>query len=325
MISNYEIKNFKSIKHLTMDCKKINIFIGKPNTGKSNILESLGIFSFPYGIEDHGLRSFVRFSDMTNLFYDNDISEKVEISADDVRFELIFEDNDFKGFGGDKEKKVFHFNFSYNYNGKGSSGISKRFSPFKLYKFTIVQTFAQREPGYLLPPHGHNLMQILLTNKAVKKLVADLLGEYDLRVVLKPQEWKIEVQKQVDEIIISYPYSLLSDTLQRLIFHLAAIETNKDSIIIFEEPEAHAFPYHTKFLAERIAVDKNNQYFISTHNPYFLLPILEKTPKDKVAVFITYLKDYQTRVRPIKENEISEIIDLNSSVFFNLDNYIEGN
>ncbi|MDZ7336887.1 MAG: AAA family ATPase, partial [candidate division KSB1 bacterium] len=45
MISILEIKNFKSIKHITLDCRKVNIFIGKPNTGKSNILESVSIFS----------------------------------------------------------------------------------------------------------------------------------------------------------------------------------------------------------------------------------------------------------------------------------------
>ncbi len=38
-----EIKNFKSIKDLRLDCKRVNIFIGKPNVGKSNILEALGM------------------------------------------------------------------------------------------------------------------------------------------------------------------------------------------------------------------------------------------------------------------------------------------
>ncbi len=44
MIKNISIKNFKSIKDLEFKAKRINLFIGKPNTGKSNILESLGIF-----------------------------------------------------------------------------------------------------------------------------------------------------------------------------------------------------------------------------------------------------------------------------------------
>ena len=70
------------------------------------------------------------------------------------------------------------------------------------------------------------------------------------------------MQKEVEDIIISYPHFLVSDTLQRIVFYLVVIETNKDSIIAFEEPESHAFPYYTKYLAERIALDKNNnQYF----------------------------------------------------------------
>ncbi|RKY40336.1 MAG: hypothetical protein DRP81_09515 [Candidatus Omnitrophota bacterium] len=111
-------------------------------------------------------------------------------------------------------------------------------------------------------------------------------------------------------------------------FYLAAIETNKDSVIVFEEPEAHAFPYYTKYLAERIALDdNNNQYFISTHNPYFLLPIIEKTPKDQVGIFITYFEDYQTRVKSLSEEDIKEIMDMEImdmkiDVFFNIERFL---
>jgi AAA15 family ATPase/GTPase len=153
--------------------------------------------------------------------------------------------------------------------------------------------------------------------------VADIFSEFGLRFVLKPQESKIEVQKEVEDVIISYPYSLVSDTLQRVVFHLAAVETNKDSVIIFEEPEAHAFPYYTKFLAERIALDKTNQYFIATHNPYILLSVLEKTPKNDIGIFITYYEDHQTKVKPITDDEMSAMLDFDSSVFFNLDKFVE--
>ena len=40
MIADLEISNFKSIKHLQLDYRRINIFIGEPNVGKSNILET---------------------------------------------------------------------------------------------------------------------------------------------------------------------------------------------------------------------------------------------------------------------------------------------
>ncbi|GHT21985.1 hypothetical protein FACS189430_03060 [Bacteroidia bacterium] len=42
LVSNIHIINFKSIQDIVLeDCRRINLFIGKPNVGKSNILEAL--------------------------------------------------------------------------------------------------------------------------------------------------------------------------------------------------------------------------------------------------------------------------------------------
>lgn len=47
MINALTIENFKSIKTLELKPKRINLFVGKPNAGKSNILEALSLFSIP--------------------------------------------------------------------------------------------------------------------------------------------------------------------------------------------------------------------------------------------------------------------------------------
>ena len=40
-----KIQNFKSLRAVELaDCSRINLFIGKPNVGKSNILEALSLF-----------------------------------------------------------------------------------------------------------------------------------------------------------------------------------------------------------------------------------------------------------------------------------------
>jgi len=93
--------------------------------------------------------------------------------------------------------------------------------------------------------------------------------------------------------------------------------------LIFEEPEAHAFPLYTKYLAERVALDESNQYFISTHNPYFLIPLVEKIHRTGIRVFVTYLWDGQTRVHPLAEEELRELLDLESGLFFNLSLFVE--
>lgn len=47
-LKKIKIENFKSINEIDFDCKRVNIFLGEPNVGKSNILEALSFFSVPY-------------------------------------------------------------------------------------------------------------------------------------------------------------------------------------------------------------------------------------------------------------------------------------
>ncbi|HDN79862.1 MAG TPA: DUF2813 domain-containing protein, partial [Chloroflexi bacterium] len=94
IIEVLEIRNFKSIKHLKLACKRVNIFIGKPNTGKSNILEALGLFSLPH---TGRLRDFVRFDDMSDLFYDHDLGEVIELLIKVSEYSLRVELWDYLG------------------------------------------------------------------------------------------------------------------------------------------------------------------------------------------------------------------------------------
>jgi AAA15 family ATPase/GTPase len=318
MIKNLEIKNFKSIKHLELDCKKINLFIGEPNTGKSNILEALGILSFEPNIE---LGNIVRFERMSNLFYDENLDDEIKIRADEGIFEIRFEVGSFKG--DYQENGPRSSNFRYGYDGSGSTGSSGVPSPIKFYKFTVRLDYPRNESDFLLPPFGDNLLSVLMSHKDLKNMVARIFEPYGIRIVFRPQEGKIDILKFQEDVFISYPYSLASDTLQRIIFYLTAIGSNKNSVLIFEEPESNSFPYHTKHLGERIAFDETNQYFIATHNPYLLLSILEKSRKGEVAVFITYFEDYQTKVKCLTDEQLSELMDGGYDPFFNLDSFIE--
>jgi len=45
MIKKLTIKRFKSIRDLSISCKRVNLFIGEPDTGKTNILEALNFLS----------------------------------------------------------------------------------------------------------------------------------------------------------------------------------------------------------------------------------------------------------------------------------------
>lgn len=83
-----EIKNFKSIKDLRLDCKRVNVFIGKPNVGKSNILEGLGLLGADYRTDATELSDFVRYNSMSNLFYDDDVTTNINIKTDKISAEI---------------------------------------------------------------------------------------------------------------------------------------------------------------------------------------------------------------------------------------------
>lgn len=314
-IKSLEISNFKSIKHLRLRCRRVNLFIGEPNTGKSNILEAIGLLSHVF----HGrINKFLRFEALTDLFYDNILEEKIRINFNNEGLEVMFKDGEFRGTLAkpNHSRRVF----TYNYSGKGSRSQNSSFSPFKFYRFVKRTDFPNQQSEFLMPPDGENLLAVVTTRKELRRIVKEIFGKFGYRPVYRPREGRIEIQKELEDIIFAFPYSLASETLQRLVFYLAAMHSNKGSVLTFEEPEAHAFPYYTKYLAERIALDNNqNQYFIATHNSYFLISVLEKAPKAEVAVFATSLENYQTKAKPLTEKQKEEILEMGSDVFFNIE------
>src|SRR5580700_8309540 len=90
-IKNIEVKHFKSIKHLKIDgCKRINVFIGYPNTGKSNILEALSLLAIDKS-KAH-FSSFVRSEELTTLFFNGNVDGDIDVainSNNNIRGSLV--------------------------------------------------------------------------------------------------------------------------------------------------------------------------------------------------------------------------------------------
>lgn len=320
-IGNLRVYNFKSIESLELDCSRVNLFIGEPNTGKSNILEALGLLSHVH-YSRAGIRDFIRLESMVDIFHHGDLSRPIQVCFDSSMLEVKFRGGVFRGvYSGEESKEAVVF--EYSYDGSGSRSPVGELSKFKLYRFRQVSCFPSEEARFLLPPDGANLLTILRTNRELRHVAKELLSKFRLKMVLKPHSKVIEVQTELEDIVVSLPYSTLSETLQRLIFHLAAMYSNRESIILFEEPEAHSFPYYIKYLAERIALDESNQYFISTHNPYLLSSILEKAPSEEVATFITYYEEGKTRVRKLTKREVEEVLSADVDIFFNIERFLE--
>ncbi len=359
MINWLKIENFKSIKNQKINCKRLNIFIGKPNVGKSNILEAVATLGACNSWDEKFLSEFIRYKRFANLFYDNDRKKNILVNSNlgyfFVRYysnsidsyeainatslELIDETDPSKksNYNLDELKRSFielknkHKNIpepslqSYQtfINSEGKKighdyTENKFFGNIKKYEFKKNQNYTGKNAGFLVPPNGNNTITMLENNPTILDEVVDIFYSYGLQLLIDNELNELQVQKTVGNRVYKIPYSMCADTLQRYIFNLLAIKTNKNSVIILEEPEAHSFPTYISNIGEEIVKDKQNQYFIATHSPYLLKEFVETADREDLALFICDYKNYETIIKELSNEEIDNLIDTKADIFYNL-------
>lgn len=320
-INRVEIENYKSIERVDFEARRVNVFIGGPNAGKSNILEALGLLS--RGIHDRFQETF-RVTQIAELFRDQSLDRMTKLSVNGKfgwqlefkraigQFVLNFQSADTRA----GERAFYSPDFVGQWANLPETGVR-----YYCYRRDLFARPGSSDYGRLTTPFGINLSALLFSDKAFRESVSTLFKAHGHRLELRPQSSEILISKVVDDILYSYPFDAISETLRRIVFYKAVLETNRDAVLVLDEPEANTFPFYTKYLAERIALDESNQFFLTTHNPYVLMSIIEKTPAADLAVFVTRMKDYRTEVRPLTGEQLSEALELGMDLFLNLDRY----
>jgi AAA15 family ATPase/GTPase len=327
-----EISNFKSIKYMELcDCKRINLFVGYPNTGKSNILEALSLFSVPYLSEGDNLNRLVRAENKFELFFDartdtcfvTDGYSTAEFKTNSsfvLRHEYIGIEKQFFFSRG--------LNLSKRTNSNVDDGEDYWHGDVKKYTFNANQNWIANSELSLLPPYGENLIDVLTNNMNVAEVkfwIKKELKKFGLEYVIDKASNSPKVQRRLnDSEVLQFPWSSIADTLQRIIFYKTAIASNTDSVLLFEEPEAHAFPPYIRIIANDIAGSKSNQFFIATHSPVIVNEFIEDAEICKeLAIYIVDFKNGETAVKRLANSDLDEIFSNGTDLFFDLERYLD--
>jgi AAA15 family ATPase/GTPase len=371
MVNHIGITNFKSIKSLELDTSRINLFIGKPNVGKSNLLEALSFF-------DNYENKDLRIENTRNLFYDQDVKNTISIKINNSHQFIDFKSNRFRSVSLSEQalnSKIAELKLDFRANKEAAAKIESisevlselqskelfsdtfinkldeviklglvcegeinsdgKFTKYKpnfvkhdfiikkyIFNNTIHSKNLSRNNDYLhlAHPYGENIFDLLKNDRSLLTEISSFFEEYGYSLIIDFVSNEAEIQKMIGNIGYKIPYSLIADTLQRMVFYIAAIRSNENTTILLEEPENHSFPPYIRDIAFEI-INSSNQFFIATHSPYLLNTLIAEADSKDLSINIVSLKNYKTVVKTISEKEVSEISNYGIDAFFNLNNF----
>src|SRR5208283_990264 len=179
-IRKLRIKNFKSIREVSVDCRQINLFIGQPNSGKSNLLEAIGLASFMGHGMYNNLADFVRFENMRDFFYDHLLDQPISVEFGFGNLRIEFKNGVFAGtyVQADPPTASPRQVFSTEYTKMTSFAQEDKLKYFKFYRFQHLKQFANQQSEFLQPPCGDNLLSIILTNRHCRQVVKDIFEKF---------------------------------------------------------------------------------------------------------------------------------------------------
>lgn len=278
------------------------------------------MFSIPYLKENLSkkLSNLIRLENETELFYNGNANEEAIISTNsfDCRVRYNVKEGLFINLNYD------NFNTEMFIDDKFIiKGLYNNQPAIKKYSFKPDIFYKKSHAKYLVPPFGLNLLSVIENYKELKEDVIGLFKEYGLAIAFDKASQTIKVIQSNNGSIFLIPYNSIAETLQRIIFFKAAIASNNNSVLLFEEPEAHSFPPYMSHITQEIIYKKDNQFFIATHSPFILNDLLENA-RQELAVYIVYYEGHETKLRQLNEKELYEAFQQGVDFFTNSESFV---
>ncbi len=333
MIASLSIERFKSIKSLSMPCRKVNVFIGAPDTGKTNILEALYFVSrLGWGQPiDNSLRLRPDLG-FDPLFYRQFFDQPIRIVmglTDSLVGQSSRELTVTAAVAGGIDRRLkIGTPYGTNEASFGSPAHVEQLDWIRYYSYSTSEHWTynsnyQRGTTTVTPPNGSNLLYIGRHNAQVYDFLKSTVSGLNWKVKFDQAQKAFRLSEVRGDEIVEYNLDLLSDSLKRQFFYGAILHSSQNVTLVLDEPDVFAFPPYPKALGEMVGADLSNQFFVTTHNPYFLAGIVEKTPADSLALFVCDRdEEGNTRVRLLSSDDVSRVVELGASVFFNLGEFV---
>ncbi|KLI23698.1 AAA family ATPase [Brachyspira hyodysenteriae] len=314
MLNSIEIKNFRGIKHLTIDnFKNINIFLGKANTGKTSVIEAIEC-GITKNINSLILLSYFRDAIrddyiFESLFYDYNINipiilyikinnkdYKIEISPHKHNREIIISDDKTEEIYNTELNKLI---YKISNNGKTRNYVIAYSKKDKKINFRLgnakIDFNVDFISGYVSEDFSSNLKSILSNNKK-KEQFKSLYTKFDNRI---KDIIFIENKVAVELVNLTHAINIKSmgKGFQTYLKIIASMVAGNKYIIIDEIENGMHFE-SIKILLENIlslSKEYNLQFFVTTHNKE-LLEILnnildENNYDDMLSVYNTYINN----------------------------------
>lgn len=338
-----------------MDCKRINILLGQPNVGKSNLLEALSMYAVTSDqfAKNCSARQLLRIDALSHIFHNLNVASTARVVINNidltaryskyakltnnveeidrpetvsVSLKVLNNDNPVDylyRFTIDEKLQFKNRTFNNLYiDDSGNLPFPIRYIDRYIYNDALTGT--QGSPYLTMDtPFGDNLFSCIFYDNELIEYTQQLLSQFGgLKMGFDDGERipKI-IKEQAGERIVIMPTNLLADTLKRLLFFTAAIKKSTNKVLLFEEPEAHFYPPSISKLVSEIVYDNNhNQFFITTHSPFVLNDFLEHAKED-LSLYLVSLINGQTKIKKLTDNEVHEAYQYGYDVFLNLEHF----
>lgn len=303
MIQEIEFKNFRGLKHLTLnELKRITLISGKNNAGKSSVLDGIFLFFDHMATESFLKLSAFRgmntaaniFSLWESLFYNLNLDNQLEISMtrDGIDSKLTYEKDDSyfpieqgnippdlynQIFSSAKNTYTLKFNFEqedYREEGHfatGSTGIVRNIQTNKKNNNIVTMPFVQMINSKII--YDDNVVvnwfgKIELEGRKDEIVkVLQLLDPMicDISTISLNGVTQLYVKREEKLLQIK----LAGDGLNKLLFIVLAIMGNPNSVILIDEIETgfHYSMYEKLWeVISDVALTSNCQVIATTHS-----------------------------------------------------------